>query len=91
MYQVSVGRGGFRVSYPTTTSIAPYYRDYAFVASPFPLILSIEDHCSVVQQSAMAQILRLGESSSPKISSELNRCHLKINLFQGPIGSYAIG
>ena len=36
----------------------PSYRDNAFVASPFPLILSIEDHCSLAQQSTIAQIFR---------------------------------
>ena len=38
------------------------HRDYAFVASPFPLILSIEDHCSLDQQATMARIFRLIES-----------------------------
>lgn len=36
---------------------------YAFLASPYPLILSLEVHCSLEQQIAMANILRnvLGE------------------------------
>ncbi|KAG9291344.1 hypothetical protein G9A89_003448 [Geosiphon pyriformis] len=38
-------------------------RTYAFKASPYPLILSLEIHCSVEQQNVMARILRetLGE------------------------------
>ena len=42
----------------TQLEIVPSYRDNAFVASPFPLILSIEDHCSLAQQSTIAQIFR---------------------------------
>ncbi|KAL4617750.1 1-phosphatidylinositol 4,5-bisphosphate phosphodiesterase delta-3 [Arapaima gigas] len=32
--------------------------EYAFKASPYPLILSLENHCSVEQQTVMAQHLR---------------------------------
>ena len=32
--------------------------DYAFVSSPFPVILSIENHCSLPQQMKMAAIFR---------------------------------
>ncbi|KXJ09691.1 Inactive phospholipase C-like protein 2 [Exaiptasia diaphana] len=37
--------------------------EYAFEASPYPLILSIENHCSVKQQKVMAEYLKeiLGE------------------------------
>ncbi|KAJ2850714.1 hypothetical protein IWW36_001683 [Coemansia brasiliensis] len=31
---------------------------YAFAVSPYPVILSLETHCSLVQQARMAQILR---------------------------------
>ena len=31
-------------------------RDHAFVTSPFPVILSLEDHCSLTQQTKMAAI-----------------------------------
>lgn len=33
-------------------------REHAFVATPFPLILSIENHCSLEQQAALAAIFR---------------------------------
>lgn len=32
-------------------------KDYAFVASPYPVILSFENHCSPEQQGRMAEIL----------------------------------
>ena len=32
-------------------------KKYSFVTTPFPLILSIENHCSVDQQEIMADIL----------------------------------
>ena len=31
-------------------------RDHAFITSPYPVILSIEDHCSIIQQNKMASI-----------------------------------
>ena len=39
-------------------------KDYAFVASPYPVILSLENHCKRKQQDRMAEILQeiLGES-----------------------------
>lgn len=31
----------------------------AFVASPYPVILSIENHCSLIQQARMAYIFQV--------------------------------
>ncbi|KAJ8245941.1 hypothetical protein GJAV_G00261940 [Gymnothorax javanicus] len=53
----------------TLTSKVPFKEvihtiaEYAFKASPYPLILSLENHCSVEQQAVMAKHLRtiLGE------------------------------
>ncbi|KAK3104139.1 hypothetical protein FSP39_024731 [Pinctada imbricata] len=48
----------------TLTSKIKFYdvisaiKDYAFQASPYPVILSIENHCSVKQQAVMASYLR---------------------------------
>ncbi|XP_037611942.1 1-phosphatidylinositol 4,5-bisphosphate phosphodiesterase delta-3-A-like isoform X2 [Sebastes umbrosus] len=48
----------------TLTSKVPFVEviatinDYAFKASPYPLILSLENHCSVEQQAVMARHLR---------------------------------
>ncbi|XP_072522734.1 1-phosphatidylinositol 4,5-bisphosphate phosphodiesterase delta-3-A-like isoform X1 [Salminus brasiliensis] len=48
----------------TLTSKVPFREvvetiaEYAFKASPFPLILSLENHCSVEQQAIMARQLR---------------------------------
>ncbi|KNC73642.1 hypothetical protein SARC_13799, partial [Sphaeroforma arctica JP610] len=33
-------------------------REYAFLASPYPLVLSIENHCCIAQQRRMAEIMR---------------------------------
>lgn len=33
-------------------------KNYAFYSTPYPVILSIENHCSVPQQTRMAQIMR---------------------------------
>uniref|UniRef100_A0A3B3DHV3 Phosphoinositide phospholipase C n=1 Tax=Oryzias melastigma TaxID=30732 RepID=A0A3B3DHV3_ORYME len=48
----------------TLTSKVPFVEviktinEYAFKASPYPLILSLENHCSLEQQAVMAQHLR---------------------------------
>ncbi|XP_064396880.1 1-phosphatidylinositol 4,5-bisphosphate phosphodiesterase delta-1-like isoform X2 [Halichondria panicea] len=48
----------------TLTSKIPFnevieaVRDHAFVASTYPVILSIENHCSVPQQARMAEIMK---------------------------------
>ncbi|KAF3691478.1 1-phosphatidylinositol 4,5-bisphosphate phosphodiesterase delta-3-A [Channa argus] len=48
----------------TLTSKVPFVKvietinEYAFKASPYPLILSLENHCSVEQQTVMARHLR---------------------------------
>ena len=51
-------------------------RDNAFTTSPYPVILSIEDHCSLNQQVVMASMFRtiLGSSllTAPVETSELN-------------------
>ncbi|KAA8581136.1 hypothetical protein FQN60_002717 [Etheostoma spectabile] len=48
--------------------------EYAFKASPFPLILSLENHCSVEQQTVMAQHLRsiLGDKLLTKPLNDLD-------------------
>ncbi|XP_031179848.1 1-phosphatidylinositol 4,5-bisphosphate phosphodiesterase delta-3-A-like isoform X1 [Sander lucioperca] len=48
--------------------------EYAFKASPFPLILSLENHCSVEQQAVMARHLRsiLGDKLLTKPLNDLD-------------------
>ncbi|XP_019949828.1 1-phosphatidylinositol 4,5-bisphosphate phosphodiesterase delta-3-A [Paralichthys olivaceus] len=62
----------------TLTSKVPFkevietINQYAFKASPYPLILSLENHCSVEQQAVMAKHLRaiLGSKLLTKALSE---------------------
>nr|XP_046233650.1 1-phosphatidylinositol 4,5-bisphosphate phosphodiesterase delta-3-A-like [Scatophagus argus] len=64
----------------TLTSKVPFVEvietinEYAFKASPYPLILSLENHCSVEQQTVMAQHLRsiLGDKLLTKALSDLD-------------------
>ena len=44
--------------------------EYAFVSSPLPVVLSIENHCSLSQQQKMATIFR--ELLAEKLVSKLN-------------------
>ncbi|XP_038151775.1 1-phosphatidylinositol 4,5-bisphosphate phosphodiesterase delta-3-A [Cyprinodon tularosa] len=63
----------------TLTSKVPFkevietINQYAFKASPYPLILSLENHCSVEQQAVMAKHLRtiLGKKLLTKPLSDL--------------------
>jgi len=52
---------------------------YAFIASPFPLILSMEVHCDQVQQDKLAEILKttLGKSliDSPLFGENVTEEH----------------
>ena len=45
----------------------------AFVTSPYPVILSIENHCSIQQQVRMAQIFQVNEFLNSKFSSKNSR------------------
>ncbi|XP_045923962.1 1-phosphatidylinositol 4,5-bisphosphate phosphodiesterase delta-3-A-like [Micropterus dolomieu] len=64
----------------TLTSKVPFVevietiKEYAFKASPYPLILSLENHCSVEQQTVMARQLRsiLGDKLLTKPLSDLD-------------------
>lgn len=40
----------------------------AFVTSPYPVILSIENHCSLPQQARMAHIFQASRKSQHKLS-----------------------
>ncbi|XP_072312488.1 1-phosphatidylinositol 4,5-bisphosphate phosphodiesterase delta-3-A [Eucyclogobius newberryi] len=52
--------------------------EYAFKASPYPLILSLENHCSVEQQTVMARHLRtiLGDKLLSKPIKGWDTCYL---------------
>uniref|UniRef100_A0A8C5HHF6 Phosphoinositide phospholipase C n=1 Tax=Gouania willdenowi TaxID=441366 RepID=A0A8C5HHF6_GOUWI len=68
----------------TLTSKVPFVqviqtiKEYAFKASPYPLILSLENHCSVDQQAVMARLLRsiLGDELLTKPLSGLDSRYL---------------
>uniref|UniRef100_A0A3P9IMH7 Phosphoinositide phospholipase C n=1 Tax=Oryzias latipes TaxID=8090 RepID=A0A3P9IMH7_ORYLA len=79
------GDGGEPVIYHghTLTSRVPFVEvintinENAFNASPFPLVLSLENHCSVEQQAVMARHLRsiLGEKLLQRpLSTEKSKC-----------------
>lgn len=38
--------------------------EHAFSASPYPLIISLEVHCSLAQQQSLATLLQQGSASS---------------------------
>ena len=38
--------------------------EHAFSASPYPLIISLEVHCSLAQQQSLAALLQQGSPSS---------------------------
>ena len=40
-------------------------KEHGFVTSEYPIILSIEDHCSLSQQRKMAQTFKVGQSTKP--------------------------
>ena len=61
------GDDGFPVIYHGHTftskirfrAVVEAIKDAAFIASPYPVILSIENHCSVLQQMKMAAIFQV--------------------------------
>lgn len=50
-------------------------RDYAFIRSSYPLILSLEVHCSIPQQIQMAEIFK-------EILGGINFIHLLLFIFK---------
>ena len=46
-----------RVSQPNLLQVVKVIAECAFVASPYPVILSLEDHCSIPQQEARRSFL----------------------------------
>lgn len=62
----------------TFVEVIETINEYAFKASPYPLILSLENHCSVDQQTVMARHLRsiLGDKLLTKPLEGLDPTHL---------------
>lgn len=62
----------------------------AFVTSPYPVILSIENHCSVQQQAKMAQIFVVSFLELTPSPVNHFRNHLNNSLFQNVFGDKLI-
>eukprot|EP00004_Rigifila_ramosa_P005356 TRINITY_DN1585_c2_g1_i1.p1 TRINITY_DN1585_c2_g1~~TRINITY_DN1585_c2_g1_i1.p1 ORF type:complete len:959 (+),score=234.78 TRINITY_DN1585_c2_g1_i1:344-2878(+) len=56
--EIVVYHGRTLTSKITFLSVLETLRDHAFKKSPFPVILSLENHCSLANQAKMADILR---------------------------------
>lgn len=53
---------------------------YAFVTSPYPVILSIENHCSVVQQARMAEIFEVMHRNPRKYTQSYTICCYNVRI-----------
>ncbi|QQP51733.1 Phosphoinositide phospholipase C [Caligus rogercresseyi] len=62
-FPISVTHGNTLCTKVDFLSVVRSIREHAFATSPYPVIISIEDHCSTSRQRLMADILRteLGE------------------------------
>jgi len=57
-------------------------RDYAFVTSPFPVVLSIENHCNLEQQARIAYYMNYYFGGSCHASC---CCCLWLRAFEGVV------